>query len=154
MATPKFAGLLIPNFVGDYVKSVCVIALFIYGIALATTTVAQTTKTVHVGVLLDEPSPWFDETLNALETELNALAGDEFSFVTDGFVFRAEGTRSSAREQLEDLLKNDKVDIIVALGPVGSDIASSVSHSKPVIAAAVISAELQGFPVTELGNSG
>lgn len=115
---------------------------------------AQGQTEVRVGVLVDMPSSWVTRTLDTLDAELVSLAGSEFRFFTRDRVRHADGSRAGVRTALQALFADTSVDIVVALGPVGSDVGREMVRPTPFIAAAVISAEGQGFPATDAGTSG
>ena len=113
------------------------------------------TDAITVGIVLDESSRWMDDAVAALRTELSELGGEEFSFdISRSNVRVSSGERSDIESNLRALLNNADVDLVIALGPVGSDVVLALPKPKPVIAAAVIAAKEQGFPATEQGTSG
>ncbi|MEO0438606.1 MAG: TolC family protein [Pseudomonadota bacterium] len=116
---------------------------------------AARADSINIGIVLDEPSRWMDDVVASLQTELSELGGEEFRFrISSENVRISGGQRQDIESKLRELLNRSDVDLVIALGPVGSDLVLSLPKSKPLIAAAVIAAQEQGFPATEQGTSG
>jgi len=116
---------------------------------------AASNSAIRIGILQDEMSPWMSKAVSALRAELNELGGQEFSFViAGGAPIVSTGDRQAIASELAKLMSRRDVDLIVTMGPTGSDVVNTASITKPTIAAAVVSAEQQGFSVTEQGTSG
>jgi outer membrane protein TolC len=120
----------------------------------AGTSAAQTI----VGVVTDGPEARSRAAvpLDALEREIQSLAGDEFAVRLpedkrlDGG-WDLGGVREALRRQLAD----PEVDIIIATGAVASNEVARMELGKPVIAAVTADAELQELPIdAETGSSG
>lgn len=119
------------------------------------TSVHAAPKLIRIGIVLDEPSDYQERAIVALAQELDELGGSEFIFdIASSRRLMGRGERSSIRAAISSLMQRSDVDLIICLGPIGSDTALTVRKTKPVIAAAVISPELQNFPATAEGTSG
>ncbi|MEM1402153.1 MAG: TolC family protein [Pseudomonadota bacterium] len=110
---------------------------------------------IRVGVVHDEPSVWMSDAVLQLRRELSELGADEFVFTVGGSMEKVStGQRADINADLTSLSEREDVDVIVALGPVGSDVILELPLRKPTIASAVIAPSVQGFPATEEGTSG
>ncbi|MEM9385689.1 MAG: TolC family protein [Pseudomonadota bacterium] len=122
-------------------------------LCLALPALAQ--PSVTIGVLLDGPDELAQTQLPAIQREMVDLLRPDVqprfpaAKQLDGG-WRLAGVRASLRQLLDD----DEVDLIITLGLVASHEAARVERlRKPVIAARVADAALQGFPF-EAGASG
>src|ERR1700741_3511197 len=99
----------------------------------------------HVGVVLDGQSTFTDGVRRAFEREIASYFGDERVVdFPERHALAADWTRQGAAAAIEQLLARKDVDIVVALGPVGSNVlAHRRSLPKPAIAALVVDASLQ-----------
>jgi outer membrane protein TolC/ABC-type uncharacterized transport system substrate-binding protein len=109
----------------------------------------------HVGVVLDGPSPFTDSLFAQFRREIIAFFGAtppvEFP---DGALLRGDWTAAGIGTALDRLFADPGVDIVLALGPIGSnELARRRTLPKPALAALVIDAELQDLPVSA-GTSG
>lgn len=116
-------------------------------------------RTVKLGVVHDEQSLLMTETVSLLRRELDVMGGEEFRFEIKMDRERsASGQRHVIADELNRLNQRSDVDIVVALGPVGSDVLLDIARKgrlpKPTIAAAVIAAAEQSAPATPQGTSG
>ncbi len=106
----------------------------------------------RVALVLDRDNPRFHASLAAFEREVR-------SFFRPGEIellppVAGDGTAQSVGAVLNRALRDPAVSIVVALGPVGSNLlASEGSPPKPAIAAAIIDAAWQGIPQRD-GTSG
>ena len=110
---------------------------------------------VRIGVVRDGPDVRFPGGLNTIKKEVVALATNEFDvrFPADKLV-HGEWTMSGVKEAVDRLLADPAVDLILTLGFGASHYAAQKRDlKKPVIAAAVVDAQLQGFPEKN-GTSG
>jgi outer membrane protein TolC/ABC-type uncharacterized transport system substrate-binding protein len=110
---------------------------------------------LHVGVVLDGPSPNTDTWRTEFEREILAFFG------TDGPIdfpaeYRVEGdwTPAGATAAIERLLAPGGADMLLAIGPIASDeLAHRQTLPKPSVAALIIDAAVQQLPA-EHGASG
>jgi outer membrane protein TolC/ABC-type uncharacterized transport system substrate-binding protein len=110
---------------------------------------------VRIGIVTDGPVIRFPGGLKILKEEIFALTEDEFDlhFRADKFV-QGDWTIAGVKQAVDRLLSDPDVDLIIALGYGASHYAAQRSDlKKPVIAAAVVDAQLQGFPEKN-GTSG
>ena len=111
---------------------------------------------INIGIVFDGPAPERENDIGQLvKQEILALTEGEFDvrFPNELHV-RGEWTRSSIKVALGKLLRDPRVDLILALDPVASDIAAhQPTLSKPVVATVIIDANLQNIPVKK-GTSG
>jgi outer membrane protein TolC len=126
-------------------------------VALPASAVAQRPagSSLRVGVVLDGQSALTDSARAGFEQEISAFFGSG-----PGVVFPAEATISAdwtaagAGAAIDRLLADKGVDLILALGPIGSnELAHRKSLAKPAIAALIVDATVQGLPVVN-GASG
>ena len=128
------------------------VALLVIGLAcgVAPLSVAQA-PVVGVGIVLDGPWERNDETLAVFQKEILDLTRPEFDvrFPPDKRLL-ADFTLASVRAAVDGLLADPDVDLVLTLGPIASAYACRRgSLPKPVIAAFVLHAEVQGIPVNE-----
>ena len=112
-------------------------------------------KVVRIAVILDGPWQRNDEVRSAFEKEILDLTEGEFrvEFPADK---RAVGrwTTESVKSAFDRLMADRQVDMIIALGVIGSHVAGTLrSFRKPVLAPYVIDPILQGIPIKD-GKSG
>jgi outer membrane protein TolC/ABC-type uncharacterized transport system substrate-binding protein len=109
----------------------------------------------HVGIVLDGASAYTDSVRAAFVREIAAYFGRAQTVDFPArHVIAADWTQQGAAAAIDQLLARQDVDIIVALGPVGSNVlAHRHPLAKPAIAALVVDASLQRLPV-ESGTSG
>ena len=108
-------------------------------------------KEVTIGLLVDG-APRREDFVENFKAEIMEVAGKSFDIRFE----QAQGdwTVSNIRQSLNTLLANPKVDIIIALGVVGSvETALRAPHAKPVIAARVLEPAVLGIPQSD-GKSG
>lgn len=109
----------------------------------------------RVGVVLDGPSVSIDSVRMGFEREIGEFfstgAGVEFPARAR---LTADYTAVGVAAAIDRLLADPNVDIVLALGPIGSNaLAHRRSLAKPAIAALIVDARLQGLPVVD-GTSG
>jgi outer membrane protein TolC/ABC-type uncharacterized transport system substrate-binding protein len=109
---------------------------------------------VRVGVLLDGTSEMTRSALSIFRAEMMAFFGADGPLVFDDrHVVSAGWTGAGARGALDQLFADPGVDVVVALGPIGShELALRPAHGKPSIAAMVVDGALQGLPRSEGGS--
>ena len=108
-----------------------------------------------VGVAADGPGGAAEELLSLLDREIADLVG-RVTPVTMPAAKRLtpDGTVDGIRRSVDALLADPVVDLVVAVGPVSSALASGRGvPAKPVVAAFVIDPGLQGLPV-QAGDGG
>lgn len=109
---------------------------------------------IRIAFVIDETDPFADEMLGLVRQELLTLARDDFDVrFPQELVVTVDGADASA-QALERLLADDEVAMVVAQGLLASEVAArGAPWPRPVIAASVFDAGLQGFPETN-GTSG
>ncbi len=105
---------------------------------------------VRVAFLTDTTNPFAAEIQSLIQQELLALTRDDFDVqFPDELVITLDDPTADARRILEQLVADDEVTLVITQGFLSSEIAArGAPWSKPVIAANVFDAELQGFPET------
>ena len=114
-------------------------------------------RPARVAVLLDGHGPFPDSLYAEFRREITAFFGTgaiaPVDLPPDAVVY-GDWTASSAAAALDRLLADPAVDVVLALGPIGSsELGHRTSLPKPAIAALIIDAELQDLPARE-GTSG
>lgn len=123
-----------------HLATLCLVAFLWAGSASA-----QLPK-ANIGIVLDGPSPENDLS-NLVMTEIATLLAGDFDVVFDGHIRVGQWTAASVQSAVNELLDDREVDIVVALGPIASQIFCCLQDlPKPVIAAIVVDAELQNLP--------
>ncbi len=123
------------------------IVLVLWGL-LPIDTDARGLPVVRIGILRDGPAMRFPETRSILQQEILALTVAEFD-VRFPASADLEGNWEPARirSALDHLLADPQIDIVVTLGAIASNEAFGQRRlPKPVVAATVIDAGLQGLP--------
>ena len=116
--------------------------------------VTQGSAQTVIGVVQDGPQSRPVVSLPLLESEIRSLIGDEFDVRLPSSK-RLDGnwSRQGIRTAIQVLLDDPEVDMIIATGFIASNEAAQIeSLSKPVIAAIVADAQLQGFPAKTVSN--
>lgn len=110
---------------------------------------------VRIGVVLDGPWARNEEILGVFQQEIVDLLSGEFDVMFPPESRRTDGwTAAGVRAALSRLLDDPGVDLILALGVLGSNCACLRAElAKPVLAPFVLDAELQGLPQKD-GASG
>ena len=109
---------------------------------------AAQARSVVIATVADGPAAREFVGFSLIQQEIRNILGDEFdvSFPQDLQV-HGDWTVNGIQSQLNALLANNRVDIIIATGIVGSHIAGHTqSLAKPVIAPIVIDVGLQNIP--------
>ena len=111
-------------------------------------------QTVDVAVILDDASPHEQQVLEQLQNETAALTGGDLVIrFPESLRVAGGGSLPQIRQGIDEALANPRVDVVVALGVLGSAALGNRQPAKPVIAAAVIDPVSQGFPGNEDGTS-
>jgi len=128
------------------------IILFISFLLFAAPSLAK--QQVKIGIVLDGPWGRFQEKIETVKQEIIALTEAEFDVAfPDAMLVDGQWTVAGINLAIDSLLQNKETDLIITLGHVASnEIAKRRDLSKPVIAAFLIDADLQGLPVTEGGS--
>jgi outer membrane protein len=131
--------------------SSCLI-LFISLLLFATPCFAK--KSVNIGIVLDGPWGRFHEKIETVKQEIIELAGSEFDVAfPDAMLVDGQWTVAGINRAIDSLLANEETNLIITLGHVASnEITKRRDLSKPVIAALLLDADLQGLPVSEVGS--
>ena len=117
---------------------------------------AQDAPVARIAFVADDMDTPFAEEIRALvRQELAGLARDDFDVrFPDDLTVIADGTADGIGRALDRVLANDEVAIVVTQGLLSSEIAvRRAPGPRPVIAATVFDARLQGFPESA-GTSG
>lgn len=133
----------------------CVAAwMMLWALVVATHALAQeeTRSNANITFVFDGPGSRNDTLRTLFEQEIRALAARSFRLRFDAVA--AEYTLESARQRVRDLMDNPAVDLVIAAGPLTSQVAAGLREPPhPVIASVVIDPQLQGLPFDE-GTSG
>jgi len=106
----------------------------------------------NITFVFDGPGPRNDTLRTLFEQEVRALAAPSFNLRFDAVA--ADYTLESARREVRQLMANPAVDLVIAAGPLTSQVAAGLQEPPhPVIASIVIDPQLQGLPFDE-GTSG
>ncbi len=105
---------------------------------------------VRIAFLTDTTNPFAAEIQSLIQQEFLALTRDDFDAqFPDELVVTLDDPTADASRILEQFVTDDEVTLIIAQGFLSSEVAArGAPWSKPVIAANVFDAELQGFPET------
>ncbi|WP_420438756.1 TolC family protein [Candidatus Palauibacter sp.] len=103
---------------------------------------------IRIAFVADATDPFAADLRALVRGELVALVRDEFDLrFPEELVFTVDGTNAGSTQALERLLADDQVSVVVTLGLRSSEVAArGAPWPKPVIAASVFDAHLQGFP--------
>ncbi len=109
----------------------------------------------RIAFLTDTTNPFAGEIQSLVQQEFLALTRDDFDAqFPDELVVTLDDPTADASRILEQFVADDQVTLIITQGFLSSEVAArGAPWSKPVIAANVFDAELQGFPETN-GASG
>jgi len=109
----------------------------------------------RVGIVLDGPSSRFDKVRELIVNEVTELARGEFNVqFPEDKTLTADWTREGVNTALDKLMSDAKVDLVLTIGVIGSDVAiHHRSPGKPLIAPFVLSRQLQKAPYVD-GASG
>src|SRR5262245_55194074 len=112
-------------------------------------------RVVRIGFLVDGPWERNDEILERMRGEIRDLVAGTYDVRFPADALRvADWTAAGVSNGLEHLMADREVDIVVALGVRASDQACrGPAPPKPVIAPAVVDAEVRGLP-SRAGTSG
>ncbi|MEM1247632.1 MAG: ABC transporter substrate binding protein [Acidobacteriota bacterium] len=134
--------------------SIVVAILLATGALTARAVEAQQEETdLRIGVLLDGDWPLVDEFLQLIRQELALLTDTEFS-VEFARSLNAEWNLPTLYEGFDELLDDPQVDLVLAPGLAGSQLATSrtTGYEKPVVAALAADAEFQNLPRAGRGS--
>ncbi len=118
-------------------------------ISAAAVTAQDELPPVRIGFVLDGPWELNDPIAFQFRKEIEDILAGEFlvSFPEDGFLV-GDYTRSGISNAIDSLLRHPDIDMVVASGPIGSDLVCQRGElNKPVIAPFVIDPEIQGIPL-------
>ena len=104
---------------------------------------------VHVGVVLDGASDFNSQVLAEFQREIAAFFGTERTIdFSPRATLQADWTAAGTGTAIDRLLGDPAVDIVLALGPIGSnELAHRKTLSKPAIAAIIVDPGLQDLPL-------
>jgi outer membrane protein len=110
---------------------------------------------VHVGVVLDGQSEYNSAVLAEFQREMTAFFGAERAIdFPPRATIEADWTPAGAGRVIDRLFADAGVDIVIALGPIGSnELAHRTTLPKPAIAALIVDPDLQALP-TQAATSG
>jgi len=112
-------------------------------------------KEVNVSLIIDGESEWASEVSAELKSELMRFSDSQLTLrMPDNLQFTGDWQRQTSSQQLNTALNHANSDIVIALGLLASDVAVASTPAKPVIAATVVDANKQGFPLSSQGSSG
>lgn len=110
---------------------------------------------VTVAVVLDGNSQSSQSVVSQLEKELKQFEDADYSFhLPKNQQFDSQWNYDKASEHINKALANPIVDIVVTIGLLASDATTQLRPNKPLIAATVVNAAQQGFPISKTGSSG
>jgi outer membrane protein len=129
------------------------IILFLSVLLFASPSFAK--KQVNIGIVLDGPWGRLHQNIEIVKQEITALTEAEFDVAfPDAMLVDGGWDVAGINQAIDSLLANKDTDLIITMGHVASnEIAKRRDLPKPVIAAFLIDADLQGLPITE-GSSG
>jgi outer membrane protein TolC len=109
---------------------------------------SQTKKSVTIGIMIDGHFEGENEILQIFKKEIFDLMGNEYALdFSQENIIMGDWTAQSVKTGLNKLLKDPKIDIVIAMGIlVVNEIYYHTSLEKPVIIPFVIDAELQRLP--------
>lgn len=116
----------------------------------STIILSQTKRTYNIGVLIDfqteELAPIFDK----LETQVRSVVGEDAVIIfQDDYVLVNNFNLKKAEENYKQLLSND-TDIILAFGPINSQIISRLTvHQKPTILFGAVNRDLNAIDINK-----
>ncbi len=130
------------------------ISVYICMVFMGATVDAQA-KTVRIGTVYDGKSERFSQVLDLVQREiLNVTQGAHKVEFPEASQLSGEWDLETVNKSLDMLLSSRTVDIVLSLGEVSThQVCRRTALPKPVIAANVIDAKIQGFP-SDKGTSG
>lgn len=142
-----------------YLVRACVLIPYVIAIffLLSTPVAAEDLPTVNLGVLIDGESERIEYLFELLKNEIEALTKNEFDLrIPEDKIVTADWTRVGVEIGIGRLLGDREVDLVLAIGAIASDVASSRGViPKPLITPLAIDANVQGFPFdSATGGSG
>jgi len=129
----------------------CLVTVVVLCLPLA----AAAQRQVTIGVVADGPWVGNATLFPIFAEEIIGLLGNEFDVELGGDWMRmADWTLEGAAAAVDELLDDDRVDLVLTVGPIASTYAGRRGDlTKPVVAAFVLDAEIQGLPYED-GRSG
>ncbi len=117
---------------------------------------APSKNVLDIGILLDVEKEAPLTFIRRLETELSHLLHTRYAVsITSDNIFRCNLSTDCTERHYERLVKDSRIDIIIALGPLsGAVLTRRTVYPKPVIVVGVIDPSLQKIPVTPEKTSG
>ncbi len=110
---------------------------------------------LRIGIVFDGFWVQNEQMFSVFKEEISELLSQEYNVsFPDKNTLTSDWTKDGINSALDNLLNDNDVDIVIALGPIASGIAGLRSNlSKPLFAPFVQDAEIQGIPLNE-GSSG
>ena len=117
-------------------------------------TSAEDRQVFTIGVLIDGESERTMTLLDLLKTEIDVLTRTEYDLrLPKEKTIIADWTRAGVEIGMGQLLADDDVDLVLAVGAIAADVAAARAvFSKPVITPLAIDAQVQGFPFDSAGG--
>jgi outer membrane protein TolC/ABC-type uncharacterized transport system substrate-binding protein len=109
---------------------------------------AEELQVVTIGVLIDGESERTMTLLDLLKTEIDVLTRTEYDLrLPADKTIIADWTRAGVEIGMGQLLADDDVDLVLAVGAIAADVAANRAvFPKPVITPLAIDAQVQSFP--------
>jgi outer membrane protein len=138
-------------------RRISVLIMGLFFLTASCITVAQTAElpVVRIGIVRDGPWERHPGAVNVFKKEISSMAEGQFDIrFTDGLGLDGDWTAEGIRRSLERSLSDPKIDMIITLGQVASDMACKLKTiPKPIIAPLIMDAKIQGLPMQD-GTSG
>ncbi|MEM9556025.1 MAG: TolC family protein [Acidobacteriota bacterium] len=115
--------------------------------------------TVRIALVVDGPSAMTDDLVTSLRDEIRVLTEGEFDVAfgppTGPPLLAGAWTVPSVEAVIDRVLDDESIDLVIAVGPIVSQAFCCRGElPKPVIAAIIVDADLQGLPRAPGGGSG
>ncbi len=113
-------------------------------------------KTLNVGIVSDCQSARSMSYAQQIVSEAQTLLGDKYQITTlQENILQGDCTKEQAEANLKTLLNDPDIDLVLGVDVITSHVmASNGPYDKPVLASAVLNAQVQGIPVNSKGASG
>ena len=110
---------------------------------------ARAAAPAHVGIVLDGQSEYNSAVLTEFQREMTAFFGAEHTIdFPPRATLEADWTPTGTGSAIDRLLSDPAVDLVLTLGPIGSnELAHRKSLPKPAIAALIVDPDLQDLPM-------